>query len=819
MSSPLPYTGVTVVDLTDDAGELCGRILAELGAHVIKVEPPGGAPSRLRDGGIWWAHRNAGKHGLVLDLDDARDRDRLHAILAGADVVLDSGPPGSHRPGLDSVALAVRHAHLVVCSLTWFGLHGPYARYLATDDIVVAMAGWLSSSGASSRPPVSMPGSLASDAVSIMGAIATGLALHSGKQGPSGPLESGKQGPSGPLESGKQGQLIDVSALEVIAQIDSWAMANASAIAAAGPKAGPERSLSEREAAARRVRSGEKGLYPGLRLLDGWARLVLIAPRQWWSLFEWMGSPEAFADPYWQYPFNRFANTDVLNPVLQEFFGSMSTTEASVEAQRRGLVVTPMLTPAEVLADEHLRSRATFVDAEIAPGITAAMTNGLFEFDGVRAGFCRPAPALGEDEPVALSPVAPVRAAPPPPPARPLEGVRVIDFGHGGGGVQGARLLAEYGADVIKIESRSYLDFMRAMGGGEMTPSFASSSRSKRSFGVDLKQREGVALVKQLVARSDVVIENNSTGTMAALGLGYEDLQAVNPRLVYVSSQLLGSTGARAHWSGYGPSAQAYGGLSHLWRFADSDPVPNMQNHPDLLAGYLVALGSIAGLRQRARTASGVHCELAQVEVIVNLLGDLFLAEALNPGSVGPDGNDDTRGAPWGVFPCLGNENWCVICVRDDHEWQGLVAAMGHPQWATDHRWSNARDRLAARDELATLVSAWTSGQSPDGVTAAGQRNGVPCGPMRYPVELLRDPHLVSRGFPSPIEQPGAGSLIVDGSSFAASRMAPPIIGPAPALGEHTRVIAHDLLGLDEGEIDRLIAAGVLEVPVTAPTG
>src|SRR5204863_3227451 len=180
--------------------------------------------------------------------------------------------------------------------------------------VVVAMAGWLSSSGASSRPPVSMPGSLASDALSVMGAIATALAL----------------------ESGKQGQLIEVSALEVIAQIDSWAMANASANAhAAGPErlpaereAGPERPPAKREAGpeARRVRSGEKGLYPALRLRDGWVRLVLIAPRQWWSLFEWMGSPEAFADPYWQHPFNRFANTDVLNPMFQEFYGSMSTT-------------------------------------------------------------------------------------------------------------------------------------------------------------------------------------------------------------------------------------------------------------------------------------------------------------------------------------------------------------------------------------------------------------------------------------------------------------------------------------------------------------
>jgi crotonobetainyl-CoA:carnitine CoA-transferase CaiB-like acyl-CoA transferase len=490
--------------------------------------------------------------------------------------------------------------------------------------------------------------------------------------------------------------------------------------------------------------------------------------------------------------------------------------DASVESQRRGLVVTPMLTPSQVVNDEHLRSRRTFVDVELSPGVTVPMTNGLFEFDGVRAGFSHGAPHLGDNDPI------PVTSAPPAGDGRrrdrPLDGVLVLDFGHGGVGVQGGRLLAEYGADVIKVESRSYLDFMRAMSGGEMTPSFASSSRSKRSFGVDLKQRAGVDLVKQLVAHADVIIENNSTGTMTALGLGYDELREINPAIVYVSSQLLGSTGTRSQWSGYGPSAQAYGGLSHLWRFADSDPVPNMQNHPDLLAGYLVALGAITGLYGRARRGVGVHCELAQVEVIVNLLGDLFLAEAIAPGTVGPVGNDDGRGAPWGAFPCSGYENWCVICVRDDNEWQSLVAAMGNPPWATDKRWASAADRLAERDELGALVADWTRSRSPDEVTAACQAHRVPAGPMRYPVELLNDPHLLSRGFPTVIEQPGAGTLIVDGSSFAASGMAPPVIGPAPALGEHTAEIARELLGLTDDAIEQLIASGVLEVPVTRPT-
>jgi crotonobetainyl-CoA:carnitine CoA-transferase CaiB-like acyl-CoA transferase len=793
---PLPLSGVRVIDLADELGPLCGRVLGDLGADVIRVEPPAGAASRALppfapDGtSLWFAYRNGNKRGATADLTTDAGRARLLGLLADADVLIESGRPGDLAAvGLAPDALTRRFPRLVVCSITPFGQTGPYAGYAATDDVVVALSGWLATSGIPSKPPLLVPGSLASDAAAVHALFAVLAAL----------VQRGRT---------ERGQYLDVSALEAVTQLNTWGIPNTSALINAG-MAKPV------------VRSGDAALYPLIRTKDGRIRLVMLAARQWKAMWHWMGEPDAFADPMWEQTFTRLQNTDVLNPVFEAFFSALDMEDAAAEAQRRGIVATPMLKPGDVLANDHFASRGTFATTDVAPGITAPVATGFFEFDGARIGYRRRSPARGEHDAELSGPDVPSAAdadAGAAPRGRPLEGLRVLDFGHGGVGVEGGRMLVEYGADVIKIETSTYPDFMRIVLGGNMTPSFASSSRSKRSFGVNAKHPEGLRILHELVARADIVIENNSTGTMDDMGLGYDALRACNPDVVMASSQLVGSRGTCASWIGYGPTIQPFGGMTYLWAFPDGDGPPgNPAIHPDHLAGRLCAIGALAGVLGRARRGGGAHVEIAQVEGVICTLGDLLLAEALAPGSVQPEGNDDPRGAPWGVFRCAGEERWAVVCVRDDADWQGLVRAMGAP--AGHERFADAKVRAADPAAVNAFVEAWTTGLEPAAVMARAQAEGVPAGAMLSTLDQMHDAQLEARGFLVPVDQPGSGPLVFDGPAFRASGMEPARIEAAPRLGEHTRAVCREVLGLDEAEIDRLLQIGALEQAPPEPTG
>jgi crotonobetainyl-CoA:carnitine CoA-transferase CaiB-like acyl-CoA transferase len=392
----------------------------------------------------------------------------------------------------------------------------------------------------------------------------------------------------------------------------------------------------------------------------------------------------------------------------------------------------------------------------------------------------------------------------------------VADFGHGGVGVEVGRMFAEYGADVIKIESRSYPDFIRIQTGAEMSPSFASSSRSKRGFAADAKTPDGNAVLKELIAVSDVVVENNSTGVMDELGLGYDALRAVNPGIVMLSSQLMGSRGPWAAFRGYGPSTRAAGGIEMLWNYADQDePAGGMSIFPDHLCGRVGALGALAALLARRRgDGTGAHVELAQVEVTVGIVGDLLTKEALEPGSVRATGNRRDRGAPWGAFRCAGDEQWVASTCRDDADWVALVEVMAAPPWAKAPELATASGRHAHVDQVEEGVRSWTAEHTREEVVALCQAAGVPAGELFTSLESLEDEHYLARGWRVDIVQPGlpVEQLILDGPGFTGSRMAWPSIGPAPLVGEHTRDICRDLLGMDEERIEALIAARSLEV-------
>ena len=783
-----PLKGLRVLDLSDEKGELCGRILGDLGADVLKIESSSGTVSHSLgpfspDGtSLYYAYRNMNKRSASIGFDTPEGASDLFALIKQSDVLIETFLPGTLAElGMSPELLLSENPSLIIVSLTDFGQTGPDSSFVGTDEVVFARSGWLSVSGVIDKPPLLAPGSISYDTLGIVGAYATLLGiLHRDRNG--------------------TGQHIDVSAVEALSQMNTWGIPNASASEVSG---GP----------ATLTRSGDSPLYPHIPCADGFVRQVILAPRQWKALWEWMGSPESFADEYWESTINRYLNLDVINPLFWEHWQNKPMIEGCIEAQKRGVIATPMLKPSDVLANTHYKSRGTFQTLEITNGLTAPVMSGFAEVDGKRVGYRFPAPTFDQNDPEFSETPFPLPTKSLTPADLPLEGLKVVDFGHGGVGVECGRMLAEYGADVIKIESWEYPDFIRIVLGGTMTASFASSNRTKRAFGANLKNEKAREVVLELIKDCHVVIENNSTGTMDALGLGYEAIKQINPNAVMISSQLMGSKGDFANWNGYGPTIQTVSGLSWLWAFKDGDPPPGTTAiHPDHLAGRLSAVFALAAIVNINRGAIGNHIEVAQVEVLLGTLGDLFCKEAIQPDSVIPQGNDSDRGAPWGPFPCKDDDSWCVICVRNDEEWEKLSTLM-HLDPEITKKYLSSAYRLQHRETLNSIVSTWSVSLSSLEVEKICQNAGIPAGRVLNAAEQLSDEHLLARNFLPKVEQlGGVGEIILDGACIRGSKMASPVITRAPLIGEHTEEICRENLLMESEEFESLLASGALEI-------
>jgi crotonobetainyl-CoA:carnitine CoA-transferase CaiB-like acyl-CoA transferase len=775
-----PLAGIRVID---QACGLCGRLLADLGAEVICVEPSGGTASRHaapfhNDVSLHFTVRNLGKKSVTLDMDSADGRRRLETLLDNADVWIES----HGALDLNRREILERHPQLIITSITPFGLTGPYRDYQATDAVLVALSGLLFRSGAPDKPPLLPPGALTADIAGTTAAFATVMALYNRSR------------------TGR-GDHLDVSIMEAAAQTSDWAMPSFSATKAAGGQ-------------YFELRTGNAPIYTMYPCADGFVRLIILNRRQWRAMRAWLGEPEVVQADHFDFLLGRMQiQADILDPLYAEFFKDKTKVELALEAQRRGLAMTPVLTPDEVLAADHFAERKTFRDCAVADGVNGRVADGFFILDGRRLGFTGSAPAAGAHDRDALAPVAkPAQSTNSAQSARPFTGLRVLDFGIGGVGVEAGRLLAENGADVIKIETRAHPDFIRAIYGTEMNPAFASSSRCKRSLGINLRTERGRDIVMRLAADTDIVIENSATGTMEKYRLGFEQLREINPRLILASSQMMGASGPWKDWIGFGPNCRTATGMTYLWNFPEGGMPPGSGAiHPDHTAGRMLALGAVATLFARNRRAAGGHVEVAQAETIIGLLADLMLKASLEPGSVGPQGNHNPRMAPWGVYQCSGTERWCVITVRDDDEWRRFRTAIGNPEWSRDRKFETAPGRLEARAELDRRVAEWTSSRTDHEVTDILQRAGVAAGFMMYASDMPDDPHLLARGYPQPVTQPPVGAMKFEGPAFHAASIPEPLVAPAPALGQHTREICRTLLKMDDAEVSKLVADGVLE--------
>ncbi len=715
------------------------------------------------------AVRNLGKSRCVIDTSTPHGERQLMRLLERADVWLEDSRPGSHGSSpFDPDRIRRDLPHLVITSITPFGQDGPYRDFEATDPTLVALAWVLRSSGEIDAPPVLPPGRFANDITSVVAGFATLAALT-------------QRATTG------RGQRLDVAAIDAVAGTTDWSLAAHSGLDGQYPE----------------IRNGSGQGNPLLPCADGWVRLALYSQVEWYRLLAWLDNPIELLDQEFETtPGRAPCWDDLIYPALCKLLADKTIVQAAEEAQSFHIPLTPAVSPAQLLRAEHLRLRHATTTVELPDIGAATVPGGFWTIDGARPTI-RPSSVVDPDSiwdgerPFHTTPASDEVEDP-----EPFSGITVLDFGVAGATPEMSRLLGSYGADVVRIEDGAHPEIFRLMGGASgIGPHMTSSNRSKRSLAVTLADPQGAAVVRDLIGTVDVVLANLAPGALSQLGVDFDALSAEHPSLIALSTQMAGSGGPWSDWRGYGLNVQALSGLTSLWTIPDSTtPAGTAGAFPDHTIGRLGAMVVAANLLARRQHGRGGRIEIAQYEVPFNMLADYVAKESLDPGSTTPPEVHAPRNAPWGVYQCAGEERWCVVTCRSEDDWDRLRAAIGDPQWASDPRFATVAARVEHHHELDRLLGEWTRVRGDRDVMDLLQAAGVPAGYMMYLSDVPTDPQLVHRGYPVLIDQPGFGQFIVEGAGFHAERFEE-AERPAPYLGEHTRAVLAERLGLSGGEI------------------
>jgi len=789
MPSP-PLAHLRVVDLTDLRGALAGRLLADLGADVVKIEPPGGDPSRRRppfagdvvaaDRSLPFLYRNANKRGAVIDLHEANGRRRFEELCAGADILLENlGPEEQCHWGLSPAEVRARHPYLIHVAIADFGLSGPRAAWHAEPLVALAASGALHASGFPDRPPCSLPGFLAHDCAAIFG-VAGALAAV---------LDRARHG---------AGQTIEVSVQEAALHgLNPWSipLADYGRLYPLLPVSPPRNA---------------DGTYLVLRTADGYVRVLAGTVRHWRAFVRLLGNPEGLSGAEWENPIFRLLNGDVIRLVAADGLQARQRADVFAEAQRLGLPLAPVNTPDEFVQEEQTRVRGYFRRTGFPHVGDVPFAPAPVNFSVTPAVLQRPAPMLGEDDVAGFPQRAPEAATGDD--GRPLlTGMRVIDLGVGAVGPEIGWLLAELGAEVIKIESRANLDFLRAVTIEPDMPNrawtFNDECRGQKSVCLDLRTARGRELALQLCATAEVIIENNRGGVAEKWGLDYEHVRRVRPDVIYIASQGFGRGGPLGEAQAFGPLNSSFAGVNWLWNHPDPPyPAGVSLNHPDHIASKLAAVAVLAALEHRRRTGEGQLIEMAQTEAAAYFLGEAYLEGPCTGRPAAQCGNAVDHAVPHGVYPCAGEDRWCAIAVVGDDAWRRLVRCVG---WPADTRLDTLEARMAARADIDARVAEWTRTRSAEEIAVALQASGVSAMAVQSPDDSRADPHLAARAAIVTVEHPEIGAERHAGNPIRMSRTPLVTAGPAPLLGADTEDVLGRVLGLARDEIARLVETGV----------
>jgi crotonobetainyl-CoA:carnitine CoA-transferase CaiB-like acyl-CoA transferase len=700
---------------------------------------------------------------LFLNTGKARVRAELGSadlteLAAGYDlVVTDASSADTRRHGLLDLPAAV------VASITPFGLTGPYADWAATDATLLALGGHTYLSGDAGRAPLTMPGRYPSYQAGNFAFVAAGSALLA-----------------------RAPARIEVSVLECLATLHQFT------------------DTMWTEDGIVRARHGNRwaNLHP-ITLLpapDGWF-LVNVTPNFWTQFTKMIGREDLAGDHPWAVSENRVRDADEIDEVIMAALGTWPKERVFLEGQGTWRVpVGYVQTMREVLDDPHLAERGFWQQA----GESVVVPGSPYRFQPNDGPAAQPA------DPVA----APAPGGPP------LRGLRVLDLSHVWSGPLGARLLADLGADVIKVEALDRRPGAQAPAeaGAEVAPGLQpwnrqpltnKLNRNRRSLGLDLKSPAGREIFLRLVEGADLVIENFSARVLRSLGLTHDVLAQRNPRIIHVAMPGFGLSGPYAPYVAYGPSTEPMTGLGALMGYSDEEPRVPATAVLDAMSGVLASVAAIHALLTRQESGVGSLVELSQHESGILYHGEHLVRRQLAGREPHRLGNADAACAPSGVYRCRGEDDWIAIAARTEEQWRAL-ATLAAAGWLADDRFADLTARLAHREALDDAVAAFTGPWDKIELTAALQQAGVPAGAVLSAPEWLADRHLRARGYYSHLADADRPPRVSDGL---------PVLMDghrdygwwrrAPMLGEHNREILAEL-GFAASDIRALEERGVI---------
>ncbi len=832
-----PLEGLRVLDLTGDvAGPYATKILADFGADVLKVEPPEGDPARAfgpfpgdephpeRSG--LFLHLNTNKRSITLDVSSDLGAAEIRRLSASVDVVIEDKPVGApDRWGWGWSALSADRPTLIMVSITPFGQTGPYRAYRGSEITLQAMGGPLHQTGHIEREPLKLGGHVAHYHAGLTAAFAILTALRR-------------------VEGGGLGDYIDVSVYECQSGFRDRRVISLTAAAYTGQAA-------LRGGGVLRVGVGVRPCLDGyVNLQAGGVRLPLLLRligRE--DLLEHRGlAHNAIAVP-----------TDLAEEIEASYLAYLMTKtkrEVVAEAQALGILGGAILTIADLLRDSHYRDRGAWETIEHPH-------TGPLEFPGrpfIMSASPRPhprrAPLLGEHNDEALRHesarrVGPNDAAAAPPAASaapeprdaslPLAGIRVADITVVWAGPNVTQLLAEWGAEVIRVEpvnriqpstrgaeriySReqaralaaqgqlfgAYPDFDPKDDPWNRAPAFNSHARNKKSMACDVMSPEGREAFLRLIERSDVFVENNVPVTIDKAGITYEELRQVNPRLVMLRMPAFGLSGPYRDYRAFGTHAEGMVGHHYLRGYTDADPSWTGEAlTADGINGVQGAVAVLMALRHRDRTGDGQQVELPLAEGFAPTLAEFILDYTMNGRDPLPQGNTHPWHAPHGIYPCAGEDEWIAIDVASDEEFRSLCQVLGRGELAAGGRYAAAEARRSARADLDAAIGLLTKQHDKEALFQTLQQAGVTAAPVRDELGALACPHLQERRWFREIEMLGVGTHRYPGYLFKMLRTRDDVRLPPCKLGEHNEEIYLDLLGYSRAEYERIVEAGLV---------